>query len=378
MLKILCVLSIIFFCRCSGKKEEKPEPVPAEKSSSTVQLTAAQLRNAGIETGSAEVRDIQSTLRVTGLVDVPPQNLITVSFPTGGYVKSINMLPGMKIRKGQVLAIMEDQAIIQLQQDYLMAKSRSGLLQKEMARQQLLNTTKASSDKVLEQAASNFELETIALSSLKEKLLLAGINPASLNEGSISRTVNITAPINGYVSAVRVNTGKYVSSTDVLFELINIEDLHLMLNVFEKDLLSVQAGQTVNAFLTGDTAHVYTAKVMLVSRMVDSTRSATVHCHFTGNASSLLPGMFMNATIATNMRSLLTVPAEAVVQSGDQQYVFVQQQAGVFKLVPVKVIGAQNTLVAIETESRDLQQKQIVTKNAYAVLMKLKNTGEEE
>lgn len=376
MLRISTIFFTIIFFSCSEKKADLQEAPAVDASSFQVALSDAQIKNAGIETGTAELRDMQTTLKVNGLVDVPPQNMITISFPPGGYLKSTSMLPGMRVRKGQVLAVMEDQAIIQMQQDYLMAKSRSEFLQKELTRQQLLNTTKASSDKVYEQAASNYELESITVSALKEKLLLVGINPLTLKENAISRTVNIYSPISGYISTVRVNIGKYVNPADILFELVNINDLHLMLNVFEKDLPSILPEQSVQAFLTGDTSKIFEARVMLVSKMVDSTRSATVHCHFLGDPSGLLPGMFMNATIATSKRSQLTVPEEAVVQSGDSSYVFMQVQRGQFLLTPVRVMFSQNGTAAITSDHVDLNNKTIVTRNAYAALMKLKNTGE--
>jgi cobalt-zinc-cadmium efflux system membrane fusion protein len=60
---------------------------------------------------------------VNGKIDVPPQNMVSISVPLGGYLKSTKLLEGMHISKGEVIAIMEDQQYIQLQQDYLTAKA---------------------------------------------------------------------------------------------------------------------------------------------------------------------------------------------------------------------------------------------------------------
>ena len=68
--------------------------------------------------------------------------------------------------------------------------------------------------------------------SLAQKLALIGLNPVSINADNISKSVNAYSPINGFVSKVDVNIGKYVSPTDVLFELINPDDIHLALSVF--------------------------------------------------------------------------------------------------------------------------------------------------
>ncbi len=378
MNKILFIIGLFTVCSCTSKKEVKQETPANPGNEMNVTLTDAQIKNAGIVTAKPQMRSMHSILKVNGLVDVPPQNMLTISFPSGGYLKSTKLLPGMKIRKGQVLAVMQDQSIIQVQEDYLMAQARYSLLEKEYERQKLLNTTKAISDKIFEQAATEFQSVKISLSSLKQKLLLIGINPASLLESNISRTVDIVAPIDGYVAAVRVNIGKYVSPAEVLFDLVNTNDLHLALTIFEKDLNSIRPGQLVSCFLTGDTSTIYHARVILISKTLDSNRSAIVHCHFTGAVPMLLPGMFMNAAIELTNNSVIAVPAEAIVRSGEQDYVFVELQNKIFQMTPVNTNLAENGFVAINSSKMELLDKVIIVKNSYAVLMKMKNTGGEE
>lgn len=384
MNKIFTLLLLSALYSCSGRQDAKKDDTVAKENSTPkstgnmVSLTDAQIKNAGIETGNPEMRTMQSTLRVNGLIDVPPQNMVTVSFPSGGYLKSINMLPGMKISKGQVLAVMQDPSFVQMQEDYLIAKAKGGFLQKEYERQKLLNDTKATSDKVFQQTASDYLQVRITVKAISEKLSLIGINSADLNENSIRRTVNIYSPISGFVSDVKVNIGKYVNPTDVLFELVNTNDLHLALTVFEKDLASIHPGQIVKAYLTSDTTKTYDAKVMLVSRTLDSNRSALVHCHFTGALPKLLPGMFMNADIQITNNSTVAVPEEAVVRSGDKDYIFIETRPKQFQFTPVNTSVTENGFIAINTGTNDLLNKVIIRKNAYAALMKMKNTGEEE
>lgn len=383
MNKILMLLLIAAFGSCAGKQDAKKDDSASTQSTANkttgniVSLTDAQIKNAGIETGKPEMRTMQSVLKVNGLIDAPPQNMVTISFPSGGYVKSTNLLPGMKIKKGQILAVMQDQSFVQMQEDYLMAQTKVVLLQKEYERQKLLNQTKATSDKVYEQTASDYQSARITVKALREKLLLIGVNPAGLNENSIRRTVNIYSPISGFVSAVSVNIGKYVNPADVLFELINTTDLHLALTVFEKDLESIHPGQLVKAYLTSDTTKSYDAKIILVSRSLDSNRSALVHCHFTGELPKLLPGMFMNADIQITNNSSIAVPEEAVVRSGDKDYIFIETNPKQFEFTPVKTSMTENGFIAINIANNDLLNKVIIKKNAYAALMKMKNTGEE-
>lgn len=377
------LLLLIALYSCSGKEDgEKTNPatdttVP-ESTGNMVYLSDAQIKNAGIETGNPEMRTMQTILTVNGVVDVPPQNIVTISFPSGGYVKSTKLLPGMKINKGQVLAVMQDLSLVQMQEDYLMARAKAGFLQKEYERQKLLNQTKATSDKVYEQTTSEYQSARITVEALRQKLLLVGINPSGLHENSIRRSVNIHSPISGFISAVNVNIGKYVNPTDILFEMVNTNDLHLALTVFEKDLPSIHPGQIVKAYLTSDTTKRYDAKVMLVSRTLDSNRSALVHCHFIGALPELLPGTYVNAYIQITNRSTVAVPEEAVVRSGDREYIFIERKPKEFEFTPVSTAVSQDGFIAINTGNNDLVNQVIIKKNAYAALMKMKNTEEEE
>ncbi len=375
---IIPVAALFLLAACSNNNKKEAAPETAAVTENRVTLTAAQIKNAGIETGKPTVENMNSTIKVNGLVDVPPQNMVSVSFPLGGYLKSTQLLPGMKVRKGESIAVMQDQALIQMQQDYLVSKSKVTYLQKEYERQKALNETKTSSDKVFEQVSNEYQVERVIASSLKEKLLMAGINPATLTENNISRSVTIPSPISGYVSAVKVNIGKYVNPSDVLFELVNPEDIHIALKVFEKDVPYLSVGQKVKAHLVNNPGKTYMAEIILISRDLDENRSVLVHCHFENSNHDLLPGMFLNAEIETANAAALTVPEEAVVRYGDKHYIFVQRTTTQFEMMEVKPGNTANGKTEIASGATSFAEHTVVTKNAYALLMKLKNAGEEE
>ena len=177
------------------------------------------------------------------------QNIVSVSFPVGGYLKSTKLLPGMHVTKGESIATIEEQSLIQLQQDYLMAKAKLKLAAFEFERQRVLNETKTAADKIFQQAQAEYESTKVLVQGLAEKLKLIHIVPDKLSSDAITRIISIPSPINGFVSKVNVNIGKYVQPQDVLFELINPSDIHAALTVFEKDLNKIQAGQKVQVML---------------------------------------------------------------------------------------------------------------------------------
>ena len=204
-------------------------------------------------------------LKLSGKIDVPPQSLLTVSAPLGGYLKSTKLLPGMAVRKGEVLAVMEDVQYIQLQQDYLTAKAQMGYLESEYQRQRELNQNQASSNKVFEQARTALQSQRVLIKGLEQKLQLIGLAPGRITAENLSRQISLRSPINGFVSAVRVNTGKYASPSDVLFELVDPSDIHLNLTVYEKDLDKLKIGQRLSAFTNNRPEIRYPASIILIS-----------------------------------------------------------------------------------------------------------------
>lgn len=374
--KIYCGLFIIatFFAACSGNKEEQTEKA-TPTNENEVTLTDIQIKNAGISTGNIEVKEVNSVLKLNGKIDVPPQNIISITVPLGGYVKAFNLLPGSKVTRGQVLATVEDQQYIQMQQDYLMNKAKLGFAAKEKERQQMLNAGKASSDKALQLAESEYSSIKIALSAMGEKLKLIGIDPNKLTEQNITRQISVRSPINGYVTKVNSNIGSFVSPSDVLFELVNPENIHLSLIVFEKDLSKIFIGQKGVAYSNNDPSKKYNTKIELINRSLGEDRSVEVQSHFLNADKTLIPGMYMNAEIILNDASAKTLPENSIVSFEGKPYVFIEKAKNTYVMTPVEIGDSDNGFIPVYT---DLGNQKIVIKGAYSILMQLKNIVEEE
>lgn len=341
-----------------------------------VSFDPQQMRNVGIEVGRPVLKSISGTLTLQGKVDVPPQSTISLSFPLGGYLKSTKMLPGMRVRKGQVLAELEDMQFIQLQQDYLTARAKFELAESEYARQKDLNQSKAASDKVFQQAKAEMETQRILMNALARKLEVIGIMPKTLTPDNISKTVPILSPINGFVSKVNVNVGKYTSPTDMLFELVDPKDIHLALHVFEKDLGTLAVGQHVTAYANADPSKKFAAEITLIGKSLTDDRMAEVHCHFDQYSASLVPGMFMNGEVSIGRKKALTVPEDAVVRWENRSFVFVERESGSFEMVEIEPGMVTDGFQQVTADGIGEDSK-IVIRNAYSLLMKMKNAEEE-
>lgn len=361
------------------KDHGKTEPVSAAGSSkdeNVVTLTDAQLKNTPVVTTVLSLQKISSVLKLNGMIDVPPQNLVSVSIPLGGYLKSSSLLPGKPVSKGQVIAVIENPQFIQLQQDYLMAKSKNHFAQLDYNRQKTLNQSQATSDKVMQQAQSEMNSQKILMNSLAQQLRLININPESLNSGSIQKSVPVYSIINGFVSKVNVNIGKYVNPSDVLFELINPDDIHLNLKVYEKDLGNLKMGQRFMAYTNAAPDKKYYGEIILISKDVNPGGMAEAHCHFEKYDQSLVPGMYMNAEIETSTSFSNAVPEESIVNFEGKDFVFVEEKKQTYRLSPVTLGETENGFVQI-MNTDDFKNKKIVIRNAYTLLMKLKNTADE-
>lgn len=372
---IIILSSFILLYACGSKQTAEQATDNAVVNETVITLTDAQLKNSQLQIGQLEEQNISSIIKVNGKIDVPPQNMVSVSMPLGGYLKTTKLLPGMHVGKGEVIATMEDLQYIQLQQEYLTAKSKVVYAEAEFNRQKELNQSKATSDKVFQQAQMDYNTQKIALSALSEKLKLINVNPQSLSENTLSKAVNIYSPIDGFVSRVNVNIGKYVNPADILFELVNTSDIHLNIKVFEKDLEKLSIGQKVMAY-NNQSEKKHPCEIILISQDLTSERTAEVHCHFLDYDKTLLPGMYMNADIEVKSNHVLTLPEESVVNFEGKEYVFITEKNKEYILTEVKTGSKENGFIEI-LNGEKLTQKQIVTKGAYTLLMKLKNKSEE-
>ena len=372
----LVLASISTMLACAGNKTK--EAVEVEKgndslSAELVTLNAAQLKTANLAFGTAELMSMHKTLKVNGAIDVPPSNIVSISIPMGGYLKKTSLIPGMFVKKGNLLAVLEDPSYIELQQDYLTAKSKLVYLEADFNRQRDLNATKSTSDKIFQLARTDYESQKYLTKSLSEKLKLLGIDPLILNENNISRAINFNAPINGYVTKVNVNIGKYVTPTDILFEIIDPSDLHLRLIVYENDATNLKVGNKVSFYTNNDIRKKYLAKVAVINPNINEDKTTEVHCHLVNESVRLYPGTSANAEIELNDAKVNAVPEQAIVKWQNKPFVFIKMGGSSFKMVPVEVGVSTNGYVEIKN---DLGKQAIVTMNAYTLLMQLKNNAD--
>ncbi len=376
--KTLALLFIaVLFASCGSKTEETKQEEHHEEEASVVELTPEQVKIINLKLGKIEMKDLSGAIKVNGMLDVPPQNLVSISAPMGGFVKSTELLQGMKVSKGQAIVVMQHPDYIQMQQDFLETKSQLEYLELEYKRQQELSKDNVNSQKTLQQAKSQYESMLAKNAGLKAKLMMLGINGEKLTSQTIQNTISINSPISGYVTHVNVNIGMYVNPTDVMFKIVDTEHLHAELTVFEKDVPKIKLGQKVRFTLANETDE-RTATVYLIGREISEDRTVRIHCHLDKEDLDLLPGMYLKAYVEAGTQSLPAIPNEAIVNFEGKDYVFVaEKEANHFKMLEVTKGISELGFTEVEMKEGLSNESLIVINGAYDILAKIKNSEEE-
>ena len=367
---IIIIFSLTFLGCKNSKREQEKQPNPAHENH--ISLTKEQLQNFQLSTTQLVERNIHNTLKLNGTIDVPPQNLVSVSSALGGRVQSTKLLPGMHFGKGEVLVTLEDNQYIQLQQDYLTTKAQLQNAREEYIRQKELNLSKASSDKVFQQAQADYRILEASLAALEQKLQLIHINGNQITVKNMKGTSNIYAPFDGYVTKVLVNIGKYVSPSDVLFELVDPRDIHLNLKVFEKDWDKIQIGMPVISYTNYKPEKKYLGKIILIGKNISEDRAVEVHAHIDNYDAHLIPGMYMNAEVEIPETQSYALPDACIVSFEGKHYVFKERDTANFEMIGVEVGSSGGGFTQI-TNAVTLKNSKIVQQGAYTLLMALKN-----
>lgn len=389
----LLILSTLLMVACgdkdSGKSESSEESSmkeeqPVATGIKQITFTKDQYNLAEIETGAIEMRNLSNIIKLNGTIDVEPESMASVSAPLGGYLKTAGRLPGEAIKKGQVLATIENPEFIQIQQGYLESLSRLQFLEEEFNRQKKLREEDINSAKTFQQVSSDYKITQGRVKAYEQQLALAGISRSSVQNGNITRTANLYAPISGFIKASNVNIGDYVSPQDVLFELVDLNDIHLALNAFERDLEKLEIGQTVKFSLSDDNTFNRTAEIFLIGKATGNDRMTPVHCHIKQeNQKGLLLGMYVKAWVESGTNKQNAIPSAALVQYEGKDFVILQteetENGYTFKLEQVKKGIEQEGYTAISfADGATVQNFKPVVKNAYSILSALRNSEEEE
>lgn len=329
------------FTACSNKTDQTSTDEEVAATEASFDLSTKQFQSSDMKLGKLEKTEFHDIVKATGTIDVPPEYRAEVSSYFGGTVKSIKLLTGQKVKKGEVLFTLENPEYVQIQQDFLEAKGQLAYLKSDYERQKNLSEDNVSSKKNFLKAESEYTVTKVKEQSLRKKLMLMNINPNNLTLDNIRTTINILSPIGGYVTEVVISQGSFLTPSQLAVGIVNTDHLHIELNVFEKDIARVKKDQTI-LFRTQDNMNEeFKAIVHLVNKTIDhEKRTVGIHAHLVDEEKTVMlnPGMYVEADIYTTSESKLSLPNDAIVEfegkyyalalknSSDNGYIFVKRE----------------------------------------------------
>ncbi|RQO30584.1 efflux RND transporter periplasmic adaptor subunit [Taibaiella sp. KBW10] len=391
-----------------NSKTAKPAEASHEEAAPTIAtLTAAQIKSVGITYGTVEQKELTATIKANGNLKVPNNNKANATSLYGGVIRAINVQIGSYVRKGQVIATIANPQFIQLQEEYLTIGSKITFAAQELTRQQELHEGNAGAKKNLQNADAELKALRTRKASLQQQIQLMGINPASISNSNLKSALVVTSPIDGTISDVFAKIGSYVDVSSPVAEIVDNSQLHLDLNVFEKDLPLIKVGQIIHFTLTNNPTKEYDATVFSIGTAFENdSKTIPIHCKVQGNKNGLIDGMNITGIVSLNNATGPAVPDAALVSADGKDYIFVitdkaaeahseaeatehkheegvqhdheQETAGNVNFEKIEIVkGVSNMGYTAITFINDIPPNaKIVTKGAFFINAKLSNTGE--
>lgn len=334
-------------------------------------VTLQQMKVADIRLGRVSRQPMDTSIPVNGQLTLRPQAMGDVTSLMGGVVKRILVADGQAVRKGQVVALVENTDIVAMQREYYSASRQAQFARLDMERQQKLRKTGAGVERNLQQAEKECRVAQANLAGLARQLQQVGVSPARVAQGRFVTTFPVHAPISGTVSGISASLGSYVDMQAPLMRVRNNDALECDVNVFEKDLDKVKVGQSVRLSVTNQPGKRVIGTVYGINRYFNTgAKTVAVHVRLHDTARlSLVDGMYVNGVIVVGCREAETLPSTAIVRADGKSYIFAlngKRSGGYsFSRHEVTTGSSMNGNTQVELCEHIRKGQEIVTDNAY-------------
>lgn len=392
---LLVIFSLFLFVSCNKKAAETVTEEEHHDETGVVELTPMQVKSAQIVFGIFEKKNLSKVITANGYTKLPPQNQADVSVFLGGIIKTIAVIEGQFVKKGQTLATFQSMefnnirlAKAKLTEELQQAKVSKDFLELEFARQKELSDENVTAKKTFQKI--NTELETIKnkIKNTENQIIILDQN-LSLGGNDNASILSIVAPISGYITEVKVKIGSSISANNTLFSIVDNSKMHVDLLVYEKDLFRIKVGQSVRFVLTNQGNQEIIGRIFSVGKAFQNeSKSVAVHADINNSTIGLIPGMYVNALIDIGKNDVETLPIDAIAKAEGKEFIFIQEEhdeepkskgqevdTGVhFKRIEVKTGTTQLGFVQVTPLQEIPAGAKIVAKGAYYLQSTMSNS----
>lgn len=282
----------------------------------------------GVRVAPVETSPASFTLRLFGRVAADETRIYRLNAGIGGYIHEVSGVgTGTQVRKDQVLATFSAPHATMTIQTYILNLGAEDRFQKSATE----GTVEAQS---LPATAANIQQRTQQLRDL-------GISTSQLEQIKRSREIpseiKIVSPADGIVLARNVSPGLKFERGTEFFQIADLTRVWILADVPAADIAHLHPGDTVQVSLPGEHRTLPATVGDAPPQFDGTTRTRKVRLEASNPGQLLRPGMFVDVEVPVTLPPGLFVPAGAVLDSGSQQAVFVEREAGLFAARPVKV-----------------------------------------
>lgn len=343
-----------------------------------IHLTKAQIETMNIQFGDFSQIKINDFVKATGTLGLPPNALTAVSAKANGYINNSNKyVEGDYVKKGNVLAYLENPDFIQQQQRYLEVAPELVFDRQELDRQRTLLVANAGIERNVQKLEAEVAAKTATLKGIAKQLNYLGISVDNLTTENIIERVPIYAPMTGYITNITMHNGMYATPPMELMEIVNENHLHLELDIFEKDIANVEKGQPISYTVPALGNSVYEGEVHVIGKEFNTeNKTVRIHGHLEKERPAFIKDLFVEAKIWLNDQTVQALPEKAIIKDGDFSYIYVANDdaEAEIKFEQIKVIpsNTDNGFTAIKLIDQIPEGMKIVTEGAYYVFAQSK------
>ena len=318
-----------------------------------VPLTKEAAERAGIELRQVETQAVTDSLRVPGVVEPNAYRQVLVTPLVGGRVVGVAAQLGDRVRKGQSLAQVYSPDVAEARTKYVSAKAMLDAHDRELQRTRKLVEIGAASRQELEKIHAEHAAQTAEVESARSRLQLLGADVDGSSASRDNATAGIRAPIDGVVTERLANVGLNVDPSTKLFTVVDLSDVWIVADVYERDLQRVREGTRATVTTTAYPDRPLEGRVSFIDPQLNTaTRTAKIRVAVANPRGDLRLGMYTDVSIASpSTASVLSVPKDAVQSVGDRQVVYLSSANDSTKFVEREVrlgraLGGQVEVVA--------------------------------
>ena len=365
-------------CRGGKTESDSAEKEPAARPKGVVELTAEQFANARLALGRVEKRSHAGHLEATAQIEATPDGQAHVGPRIAGRVVAVNVTVGRAVSRGQALATIDSPDLGRAKADFIAALTSARVARETATRERALFDKKISSEREWRDAEATAVKAETDKDAAENRLHALGVPDSDLgritSEGHYTSTIPVPAPISGVVVERAVTLGQMVQPSDILFTVMDLSEVWIVIDVYERNIGEVRNGQTVTVRVPSFPGTEFKGTVENVGPIVEAkTRTVKVRVSLPNPKGTLRPGMFATVVVegATGVeRTRVLVPASAVQRDGEQALVFVPRGEREFEARKVKL--GEELGEWIEVLSGLSEGEVVVTTGAFALKAELK------